>query len=124
MFKQATKNKYRFQTARGAVNTEDLWDIPETQLKSVARNLKTQLKEQAEDDLFETRTKEDAITQAKFDIVMAVYHERMADKAKAVNAKEVAAEKQKLLALIDEKENEELRGLSAEELRKKLSELG
>ena len=56
MFEKATRLKLRFETVRGYVTTEDLWDIPLSAvngfcLDTIAKNLNKKLKELEKADL-------------------------------------------------------------------------
>jgi hypothetical protein len=55
--------------------------------------------------------------QLKFDVVKAVIATRLAEKEEAQKARLNSEKKQKILALIDQKENEKLAGQSLEDLK-------
>ena len=43
LFKQATQNKYRFESTKGLLTVEDLWDLSLTALDNVAVTLDEQI---------------------------------------------------------------------------------
>ena len=53
MFEKATQEKYRFETTKGLVNTEDLWDLPlvggNCCLDDIAKDLNRDVKENEEE---------------------------------------------------------------------------
>ena len=120
MFEQAARLKLRFDTAKGLLTAEDLWDLPLTgngaNLDKIARTLNKQLKESDEESFVVKSTRSYKILQLKFDLVKHVIDVRLAENTKAADARAKREQKQNLLALIDRKKNEKLEGASLEEL--------
>ncbi len=129
MFEKATRMKLRFETPKGQLDVEDLWNLPLTSnmgkanLDDVARLLHKQLKSGDNISFVEKDKKSDETIQLKFDIVKHIIDVRLTESEAAKNARLRAEQKQQLLALIAEKEGDTLKGLSLEELRKKVAEL-
>ena len=121
IFKQASKAKLRFNTNRGVLSVEQLWDLPQTGLSTLIRSIKEELKSANLDDELSflsdsTPTKVDVENQLRFEIAKEVY---MAKKAEAEELRDAKAKKehnQKILELIQEKKEGELKGKSIEEL--------
>ena len=124
MFERASREKLRFQAAKGYLSTEDLWDLTKVQLNSLAKSLNRELKESEEEDFLEEKSKEDVITKLKFDVVLHILEIKKAEYKELKAEVERKAEKQKLLALIEKKQNQALEELSEDELRKKYEEIG
>ena len=123
MFEKASRLKLRFATKRGNVSTEDLWDLPLTQLDVIYQDLHKQAEKEDTVSLINKPAKVNDRTQLSLDIVKRVYEVRVAEAEARKNAEASAAEKQKLLALLAEKDDEALKGMSREELQKKIDEL-
>jgi hypothetical protein len=125
IFEQASRNKTRFDFPKGILSVEDLWDLPLTSatgkanLDFIERELRRQLKESEEESfVVKTATTRNASTQLKFDLVRHVILARLAENEALALAKANKEKKQQLMALIVQKENEQLSGTSLEELRK------
>lgn len=118
MFKQASKLKLRFQTNRGVLSVEQLWDLAQTDLANAIKAVKKVLKTGDDDELsfLVSTTVVDVENQLRFDILKDVY---LTKKKEAEESRDAAANKvhnQKILALIAEKQEEGLKGKSIEEL--------
>lgn len=118
MFKQASKLKLRFQTNRGLLSSEQLWDLTLTDLSNAVKAVKKVLKKNDDDELsFLEDTKiVDVENQLRFDILKDVY---LSKKKESEELRDIAATKehnQKILALIAEKQEEGLKAKSVDEL--------
>jgi hypothetical protein len=116
MFEQASRLKLRFETAKGYLSVEDLWDLPLRSLNTLAIALHHQLKNENVSFLDDDQ-KPDPIVQLRFDVARHVIEVRKEDKRRADQARERAETKQKLLGIVARKEDAELEGKSVEELR-------
>lgn len=122
-FEKASRLKLRFDTSKGLLSTEDLWDLPLTSLRSlslddVAKGLYRQLQELQTPSFVNAKDNRDTVTQLRFDIVQRVIKIRVAELAKADEQRIKQEKKQQILALISQKESEQLAGQSLEDLRK------
>lgn len=129
IFEQATRKGLRFASQKGLLTVEDLWDLPLTSTKGVslddiAKNLYRQLKT---DDNFsfvnDAILPGNADVQLAFDVVKHIIDVIKAENATAKNARDVFEKKQKLLALIAEKQDDALKSTSLEELQKMVEAL-
>ena len=123
MFIKASRQKLRFDTKKGQLGIEDLWDLPMTSktgqanLDEIARGLFKQLKNGDDVSFVETAQKSDETVQLKFDIVKHVIDVRLAENAAAASARQSSEKKQLILGIIAQKQNEKLAGASIEELQ-------
>lgn len=121
IFKYAAENALRFPY-RGVITTEDLFDLSLAELDGVYRTLKSQVKKD-EESLIGDKTSEDEILEVKIAIVTEIFN----DKKKAIDAAAIAAakkmEKQKILEIINRKQDQTLENMSVEELTAKLEAL-
>jgi len=123
-FKKASQLKLRFNTDRGALTTEQLWDLTLTQLTFLIRAIKKVLKQTENDDdlafLVET-SQTDPENQLRFEIAKDIYISKKAEKDEA-QALAIAKENdQKILAIIARKQDNKLDEMSIEDLEKLLS---
>lgn len=128
LFLAAARQKFRFESSKGQLTVEDLWDLPLTSqtgkvcLDEVARNLYQKMNE-AKNISFVTPKVEDETVQQKFDIVKYVIEVRIAERDEAAKAKQRAERRQNLMDLIAQKETNALAELSVDDLKKMLAEV-
>ena len=122
MFEKATRKKLRFPTTNGMLSVEDLWDLSLTQLDKLAVSLNRQIKEVGEESFISNKKVPENV-QLSFDIVKHVIAVKIAE----ADAKKIAAERKakrdKLMEIIEQKQNETDLGKSIDDLRKELAEL-
>lgn len=131
MFAFATRKKFRFDTCKGQVTVEDLWDLPLTatngrpNLDDIAKELYKKMKDENEMSFVKPTSqvnKEFNIIKTKFDIVKYIIDVKLAEAEAAKKAKETKARNQRILGLIAQKEDEALASKSKEELLAMLAE--
>lgn len=128
IFEQASRKKLRFDSPKGLLTVEDLWDIPLTSttgkanLNDISKELFRQIKES-------TNTSEGAIVSdaaqtaddelpLKYELVQYIGKIRLAERDAKNAAAERAEKKKQILEIIARKENEALEGSSLEDLRR------
>jgi len=118
MYKQASKTKLRFQTNRGVLSIEQLWDISQSDLANAIKAVKKVLKTNDDDELsfLNSTLVVDVENQLRFDILKDVYLTKKSEAEARSKAAEDKAHDQKILTLIAEKQEEGLKGKSIEEL--------
>lgn len=122
MFEKAARLKLRFDSIKGQITVEDLWDLPLTSergdsLNRIGMVLQRQLKDSAEESLVAPPVRSgDEIPQLKLDIIKHIIAVRQAENEALRSATARREQKAKLLAIIERKQNEKLEGASLEEL--------
>lgn len=123
MFEKASRLKLRFDTSRGNISAEDLWDLPlesttgKVCLDSVARDIDRDLKSAEEVSFVTPAAKKDEVNQLRLEIVKHIIAVKIAERDAASKARERAEQKQRILALISEKEDKALADKPLEELK-------
>ncbi len=126
LFEQAARLKLRFDTPKGLLLVEDLWDLPLTSpsgsranLDSIAIDLHLATRDAAEVvsfvDAGKSTVSEDLLL--AFEVVKHIIGVRVAERDRAKEAADRREKKQRLLQLIAQKQDEELAGKSVDELR-------
>ncbi len=123
IFEAASIGKIRFETTRGLITTEDLWDLPLTagmvNLDNVAKAVNKRLRETEES--FVVTTKKDKLLELKLDVVKHVIAVKLEEVKDAKEAAKRAEKKEILSEAIAIKEVSELvDGKSVKELKKEL----
>ena len=120
LFLMATRKKYRFPY-RGSVSVEDLWDLGMTALDDVYKSLNREVKKQVEDSLL-SETVGDAELQNKLEIVKYVFATKKAEAQARKEEAKNAEKRNRILEILEQKQDESLKNMSEEELRKLLDE--
>lgn len=123
MFEYAVRNKLRFPY-KGNATVEDLWDLNVNALDDIYKTLNTQKKQADEESLLQTRSKEDKVLEVKINIVKHIVEVKLAESEAAAKARENKQEREKIMAIIADKQDEALHNMSIEELQQKLNQMG
>lgn len=120
---EAIKRKVRFEY-KGIISVEDLFDLELTDLDKLYQEFSKTLKDISSDSLLDDENNELINDlQLRLDIVKGVFDIKQAE-AKALQEKIAnLEEKQKIMRIINQKEDAELADLSIEELKAKLDDL-
>lgn len=129
MFEKASRLKLRFETSKGLVTVEDLWDLPlssstgKANLDDVARSLHNQLKNEEDISFVNPETKENMPMKLGFEIVKHIISVKLAEKVAREQAEANREKKQKIMAIIEQKQDTALSAMSLEELNKMVTSL-
>lgn len=118
MYKQASKLKLRFQTNKGILSVEQLWDLSQKDLVSSIQAVKKLLKTNNDDELsfLEDNKVVDVENQLRFDVLKDVYLTIKKEREEARNQVEAKAFNQKILSILEKRKEENLEKLSESEL--------
>lgn len=128
VFEKAGRLKLRFNTIKGGLAVEDLWDIPlvgDFSLDELAKSLNRAIKQNA-DESFVVQAKKDekeVLDELRFDIVKHIISVKLADIEDAENATARKTYKEKLLTIIAGKKDAKLEGKSLKDLEKMVDAL-
>lgn len=131
IFEYATRNKLRFQTSKGDLPVEQLWEVPLRSregdlfnLNAVAKAANKALKDVSEESFVETtKTPEHTRREVALDVVKYVIDMKLAEEEAAKKRAENKIKKEKLLAILAEKQDGKLSELSEKELRRQIAAL-
>jgi len=128
MFESALKNKYRFETTKGLITTEDLFDLPLSSrngfdLDSVAITLAQKIQETPEVSFVKTTNTSSKLLKDKLDVVKYVIAQKLSEAEAKEQAMVNQSKKEFLKEIIKEKQIDELKGKSLEELQAELSKI-
>ena len=131
LFSYATRNKLRFQSTKGELTVEQLWDIPlrskngeHFDLNNVAQRANQSLKEiDAENFVETTRTPAHTLCEMRLEIVKYIIETKLGEEEAAKKRADNKTEKEKLLKILAEKQDGKLSELSEKELQKRIAAL-
>lgn len=125
-YELAIKLKVRFATCRGDACLEQLYDMPLTSrsgfdLDTVARNVYHELKAVEEVSFVSSvPNKAKDLLQLKLDLVTHIIAIKLEENAKAATAAKNKLERQKLMEILNQKQDEALNTLSAEDIKARI----
>ena len=122
IFKYAAKHALRFPY-KGQVSVEDLFDLNTEELNALYKTLKKQQKIDAGESLIEDKTNEDTQLEVKIAIVTEIFNDKQAAADKAKKTAVRKAQTQKILDIMNQKQNEALSNMTVEELQAQLDAL-
>lgn len=123
IFEVATRSKFRF-SFRGMISVEDLWDLSLENLDAIFKNLNSQVKESKEDSLLKVKSEANETLDVMIEIVKHIVSVKLAENEARAKIREKREQKQKILSILSEKQDEELHNKSVEELSAMLDTLG
>ena len=128
MFEEASRIKLRFETDRGNVSTEDLWDLPLTcdngvSLDELAKAANRAIRESEEESFVVKQTNKNAVLALKLDIIKRIIDVRLEMVAAQEMEVERKAKKQRIIEVIADKQDDNLKRKSVANLTKMLDEL-
>jgi len=115
-FKLASQQKLRFQTSKGLLSTEQLWDLSLNDLDTLAVLLEEESTKAGRKSFLVRSSAKDKTAKLKFDIVIDILSTKVEDANAASEAQEIKEHNKKIINLISEKKEESLKGKSIAEL--------
>lgn len=116
--------KLRFESERGQLSVEDLWDLPlssgKVNLNNIAKGVSRALREYDEEDFVAAKTKVNEILTLKLEIVKHIIAVRIAEAEKKKTAEDESKKRALIASIIEKKKMQNLEGMSIEELTKML----
>lgn len=129
LFEYAVRNKLRFASTKGDLTVEQLWDVPlrsrdDFNLNTIAKAANKAWKDISEESFVETaKTPQHARLEMALETVKYVIDIKLAEEDAAKKRADNKAEKEKLLAILAEKQDGKLSALSEAELKKRIAAL-
>ena len=123
MFEQASRRKIRFQTTKGLLTVEDLWDLGLNGLNSLAKAINKQIKAEEEEDFLKVAKNSDVELKLCFDIVIHILNAKKAEQDAREAAADKAARKKKLLDVLARKQDASIESMSEDEIKAQIAAL-
>lgn len=129
LFEKATRDKYRYNSVRGMLTTEDLWDLPLSarggfDLDNVAKGVHNDLRNASETSFVKTTSSpRKARLESMLEVVKHVIAVRIAEQEATDAASARKARKDRLLEILAAKQDDDLMGKTVEELTAEIEAL-
>ncbi len=123
MFEKASRMKLRLKSGKGSVTAEDLWDFPlqsATQpcLDDLAKDSYQKLQNTVESFVSNKKNQENDTEELRLDILKRIIGVKIQERKVKEDETAKKAQKERILDIIDAKDDKELEGKSKKELRK------
>jgi hypothetical protein len=128
-FEYAARYKLRFATMRGDITVEQLWDVPlrsrdDFNLNMVAKTISRALKDATEESFVEVRrTMFLTALETNLEIVKHIIEVKLKEEELVKKRADNRIEREKLLAILAEKQTGKLSALTEEEIKKRIESL-
>lgn len=124
IFETAARRKYRFETSRGELTVENLWDLKLQDLNTFAKSINKKLRESGEEDFIPaSKSAADTVLETKLSILKHIIGVKLEEQTAAKNLAEQQAKVEQLKTLIANKSDEALAAKSLDELQAMLNDL-
>ena len=129
MFEYATRNKLRFTSSKGELTVEQLWDVPLRSrdgfdLDSIAKGANKALKTLTEESFVSVeRTPVHVRAETALEVIKHIIQVRLTEETAAKMRADNRVEKERLLAILAEKQAGKLSELSEKELQTRINAL-
>lgn len=121
IFEYAAENKLRFPY-KGSISTEDLYDLGVEELDMIFKTLNREVKKSNEESLLAKKSDADTKLNVKIEIIKKIVSKKLAEIEESKNAIMKKHKNEKIMELIAQKQDENLRSLSIDELKKMLED--
>jgi len=119
MFEKASRMKLRF-AYKGQCSVEDLWDLSVEELDSIYQEMRKKQRESNTDSLLEKRDEGDRLLDLQVNIVKHIVQVKLAEAEARERAAENKLRREKIAAIMAEKQDEGLKNMSLEELQEEM----
>lgn len=124
LFITACRKKFRFETSKGLLTTEDLFDLNLNSLDAIAVALDDKIQKLGRKSFVAKRAASTSTLNDQLEVVKFVIETKIAeDEQKKVKA-DKESQKAFLNTLLEKKKTEQMEGLSVEEIQKQIASLG
>lgn len=122
IFEVAVRNQLRF-SHRGLLSVEDLWQLDVEELDTLFKKVNSTLKQAKEDSLLDSKSSADKELDLKIEIIRHIVSTKLQEQEEAINKKKNNEQRQKIMEILSDKEEESLHNKSPEELKEILNNL-
>ena len=120
MYKEASKQQLRFTTSKGSLSVEQLWQLSVEELDTLAVALEKEHNESGKKSFLIKKSVKDKTSKLRFDIVLDILGTKVEEQEAATKAREDKEHNQKIFAMIEEKQDDKLKGMSIADLKKQI----
>jgi hypothetical protein len=120
IYKEASKQNLRVTTSKGSLNVEQLWTLTPAELDSLAVSLEQEHQASGKKSFLTARSVKDKTAKLRFDVVLDILNTKVEEAEEARQKSEDKLHNQKIIELIQKKQDGALESKSIKELEKML----
>ena len=125
LFEQAARMKLRFETSKGCLSSEEVWELSLTSLDTLARAVNKRLRETEEESFIPAAHQPSVLSfdALRLDMLKHVINVKVTERDLARKKAEDRAKLARLKDLLAAKEDDAFKAMSQEEILKQITEL-
>lgn len=123
IFEQASRLAFRYETTRGKLTTEDLWNLSLEDLDVVAQNLNKTVKATTEESFIKKPKAGNKRLETQLEVVKSIINTKLADEERRKLAADRKIKREKLIEALGRKEDDAISRKSITTLRAELDKL-
>ena len=123
MFENALKNGFRYPSNKGLITTEDLFCLSLNDLNEIAKKINKLIKNSEEESFIPGPNFNNNNDSKRLDIVKHIINLKINEQNAKMIEKSNAEKRQRILEIINKKDEESLENMSKEELEKLLTSI-
>lgn len=124
IFENALKRKLRFESNRGDLTTEQLFDLKLADLDTIAQRVSKGIRDVSESFIDAEPSKEKISLELKLEVLKSIIKTKQEELAYKMNRQKLAERRRKILDALDAKDDKSLEKKSKKELLDELQSLG
>jgi spore cortex formation protein SpoVR/YcgB (stage V sporulation) len=121
LFEKAAKQKLRFNSSKGQLTVEDLFDLSLTSLDNIAKAVNRKLKDEVEESFIQKKSTASAELELQLDILKYIIEYKTSVEEANKKRAETVARKHQIEEILMRKKSQELEDLSVDELQAMLN---
>lgn len=121
LFEKAAKQKLRFNSNKGQLTVEDLFDLSLTSLDNIAKAVNRKLKDEAEESFIQKKSTSSTELELQLDILKYIIEYKTGIEEANKKRAETVARKQQIEEILMRKKSQQLEDLSVDELQAMLN---
>ena len=123
MFENALKNGFRYPSNKGLITTEDLFCLSLNDLNEIAKKINKLIKDSEEESFISGPNFNNNNDSKRLDIIKHIINLKINEQNAKMIEKSNAEKRQRILEIINKKDEESLKNMSKEELEKLLTSI-
>lgn len=123
IFEVASRKKLIFTSTKGPIRTDDLWDLSLVQLNKLYQEQKKIESETVVDSLLGSQTSTQTDTELRIAIIKRIFDVKKAEQDAREQRAANEAKRQKIMDIIERKQDASLEAMSSDDLKKMLESL-
>jgi len=121
LFEKAAKQKLRFNSNKGQLTVEDLFDLSLTSLDNIAKAVNRKLKDEVEESFIQKKSTASTELELQLDILKYIIEYKTSVEEANKKRAETVARKHQIEEILMRKKSQELEDLSVDELQAMLN---